>query len=97
MTVTRTVLPDGTVTETTKTEDRKGSKEKTEQKSTPALAQYSVGAKYWLNRDLLRGSIGVGNTEVEVGRRLLGPVWIDAGVRMDITKPEVSLGLHVEF
>lgn len=57
--VEKTVYPDGTVKETTKTEEKEGSKETrttSDEKdrktvTTPILSNYSLGLKYWASLD----------------------------------------------
>lgn len=98
VTVTKTVQPDGTVTETTKTEDQsKNTNIKTVDDSTRTTAiatQYKVGAKYVAQYSaFLTGSRGLDNVEIDGSRRLLGPVWIDLGIRRE----SAALGLSVEF
>lgn len=86
VTVTRTVKPDGTVTETTKTED----KDKTQEVKTsvtekdtdttikPVLSTYSLGlaaAKRWDGDLLEKPDFGV-----TAGYRVLGEVWVKGTV-----------------
>jgi len=105
VTVTKTIKPDGTITEETKTEEKQGSKEtKTASKekdkttvTTPILSNYSLGLKYWASLD---DKLDVGkakdrnNYEVTAGRRLLGEAWLTGGVRLD---KQVSLGVSFNF
>lgn len=105
VTVTRVVKPDGTIEESTRTEDRdrketSRSEEVAKEKSkvTRSIAsQYSLGLKYWVpNSDIL--DVGrvrdMNNYEVQVGRRLVGDVWIQGGYRLD---KQVSIGLQLQF
>lgn len=100
VTVTKTVQPDGTIVESTKTEDKSGSK-LTEKKSsetttTPALAHYSVGAG--LARHVDFDSIlepKLGDYYVSGGMRVLGPGWVE--VQYQPNANEVRLGIRVEL
>lgn len=105
VTVTRVVRPDGTIEESTRTEDRdrkesSRSEEVAKEKSkvTRSIAsQYSLGLKYWVpNSDILDvGRVrNINNYEVQVGRRLVGDVWIQGGYRLD---KQVSIGLQLQF
>lgn len=96
VTVTKIIKPDGTIEETTKTEDREGStKEKTVDNSstTKSLASdYSIGAKYWI-----RGleEVEYRNVEITAGRRMFGEIWLDVGVLP--LEREVAVGLSFKF
>jgi hypothetical protein len=105
VTVTKVVRPDGTVEEITRTEDKdrketSRSEEIAKEKSkvTRSIAsQYSLGLKYWVpNSDIL--DVGrvrdINNYEVQVGRRLVGEVWLQGGYRFD---KQVSIGLQLQF
>lgn len=89
VTVTKTVKPDGTTTETTKTEEKEGSKEtKTASKdtakstvTTPTLSNYSLGLKYWASLDDKLDMRKMSNYEVTVGKRMLGEIWLIGGFR----------------
>ena len=103
VTVTRTVYPDGTVTETTKTEEKDKSKNKKETKTQPVVIakprpKYSVGyvlRPKWPRgqNDLLPGpAISHG---VTVGYNLLDPVWLKFGI---IPSDKIyTLGLEIQF
>lgn len=98
VTVTRIIRPDGTVEETTKTEEKEGSKDtkntEKDTKSKPILADYSVGAKYWAGKGRDIDSY-LRNTEVMVGRRMIGDIWLEAGVLpVDM---QLSLGVSFKF
>lgn len=97
VTVVKETRPDGTVKETTKTEDREGS---TQSKSTQVASKteaynpdWKVGAIYhyqYGSRDQLSYMADV---QATVSRRILGPVFVDVGVGVKA----VSLGASVEF
>lgn len=96
VTVTKIIKPDGTVEETTKTEDKQQTTDvKTDdksQKTTFLVSNYSVGAKYWtrygaLDRDYVK------STEIEIGRRIVGDIWAEIGIRKD----QASVGIRVDF
>jgi hypothetical protein len=99
VTVTKVVKPDGTVTETTKTEDKAGTKESkstkiAEDKRTdtrPVLPNYSIagGVLSEFGPDILRPGYYLTG-----GYRLLGPAWIEAGGN---TKRELTLGIRIEL
>lgn len=97
VTVTKIVRPDGTVEETTKTEEKEGSSEETtvdrDTHTKPALSDYSLGAKYWRDYESLLSDDHLGSLEVTAGRRLLGEVWLDMGVR----KQSFAVGVSVNF
>jgi hypothetical protein len=94
VTVTRTIRPDGTVEEKTTTEDRAVETKKTKKNTAPALADYSVGSKYWMSRERMQKST-LSNVEITVGRRLLGDIWIEAGVLpVDL---EIAVGISAKF
>lgn len=103
--VTRTVTikPDGTRTETETTKDvtrdeqhsdTELSKDKT---VTPILAQYSLGIRFSADykdiANIYNDAQNKDNYTVQLGRRLLGPVWIEAGVGV----VDYSLGVRWEF
>lgn len=98
--------PDGTVIEKEKTIDSDKAETKTDttiandtthsEFSKPVLSNYSLGVKYWVNYSSLLTDVtrfNSKNVEVTAGRRLVGEVWVDAGVRQDA----VSLGLSFKF
>lgn len=103
VTVTRTIHPDGTVTETTKTEEKDKTKKKKETKTEPVVVskpkpKYSVGyvlRPHWPrgDKDLLPGpTISHG---VSVGYNLLDPLWLKFGI---IPSDKIyTLGLEVQF
>lgn len=100
VTVTKTILPDGTVTETTKNEDRTGSttnETKSNEKLTiPALAQWSLGAG--LERQATFDSVlspKLGDYYVSGGMRALGPVWVET--QYQPSGNEIRLGIRVEL
>jgi hypothetical protein len=94
--VTKTVHPDGTTTETTSTTDKETEKEKTKKDSTstPMLSDYSVGVKYWMGQGRSPTNY-YGNVEVTAGRRLVGDVWLEAGVIP--LQLQGSIGFSVRF
>lgn len=107
VTVTKIVRPDGTVEETTRTEEKEGKKEtktaekkkETDSVTTSIASKYSLGLKYWASfddkfsdtRETVRDT---GRYEVTAGYRLMGDVWLEAGYRLD---KQVSLGLRVQL
>lgn len=99
VTITKTVNPDGTTTETTKTEDKQVDKktvEKDKEKdttTTPLMAQYKLGLGLHEIHSLadLQDYTKV---YVEGSRRVLGPIWLSAGVGLDRS---LSLGVSYEF
>lgn len=99
VTVMKTVHPDGTVTEITKTEDKSGGTDSiTHDKSnqTRSLASnYSIGLKYWQRYadGIVPAPRDLGRYEAVVGRRIIGDMWVDLGVR----KEEAALGVRLEF
>lgn len=101
VTVTKIIRPDGTVEETTKTEDRAGSSESrsserdsSNSSKTKSLASnYSVGAKYWITSVSAMSRPELQQIEVTAGRRILGDIWADIGVRTD----SVAVGVSLKF
>lgn len=101
VTVTRTVHPDGTVTETTRTEDKQVDKEKRDEStastSTPIGSNYSLGVRYHLRpadvADLSANPYR--GFEVTAGRRILGDIWLDAGIQ-PLTR-DVSVGIRLDL
>jgi hypothetical protein len=96
VTVTRTIRKDGTVTETTRTEDRSGSRDsRTTDRSQKTVAQskYRLGLNYY--RDYLKPLDFEPSKDVELigGMRLVGPFFLELGVR----KESASLGIALEF
>jgi len=103
VTVTKIVRPDGTVEETTKTEEKDKSKKKKETKTEPVVvskpkAKYAVGyilRPKWPKgeKDLLPGpAVSHG---VSAGYNLLDPLWLKFGV---IPSDNIyTLGLEVQF
>lgn len=98
VTVIREVKPDGTVKETTKTEDRAGTKESqsseslgSEKVTKEALAQWKVGALYQYEFGNL--DLQTSNLQFQGSRRVFGPVFVDAVVG---TK-SVALGVSIEL
>lgn len=102
VTVTKVVKPDGTTTETTRTEEKEGTKEtkRTEvasnkdTKSTPILPKYSVAGGllqgiYTLSRLHFRPDYYITG-----GYRVLGPTWLEIGSN---TKEELTLGVRIEL
>jgi hypothetical protein len=96
VTITKTVHPDGTTTETTTTRDEEKDKTSTKKDSTstPLLSDYSVGAKYWMGQGRSPTNY-YGNVEVTAGRRLVGDVWLEAGVIP--LQLQGSIGFSVRF
>jgi hypothetical protein len=100
VTVTKVVHPDGTTEETTKTEDKnqttdtrtaEGQTDK-KQDTKVALSNYSIGTRYWASfQSPLETSYG--NIEINAGRRIIGDVWADIGVKKDAA----SVGIRIQF
>jgi len=105
VTVTKIVRPDGTVEETTRTEEKEGKKEtkiaekkkETDSVTTSIASTYSLGLKYWAPLsdipNVSRARV-MDNYEVTAGYRLLGDVWLEAGYKLD---KQVSVGLRVQL
>lgn len=102
VTVTKVVHPDGTTTETTKTEDKDKTSEEhhsstdTSVVTTPVLPNYSLGVSYGVRYSELLGDVTRPTPEqvqLQFGRRFLGPVWGEVGAGMK----QVTLGVRVEF
>lgn len=100
VTVTKTIRPDGTVTETTKTEDREKSVDSTvTDKSTvtiPVASNYSLGVRYQSAYfELISQAISnpYKGLEVSAGRRILGPLWLEVGAGIE----RITLGVRYEF
>lgn len=87
VTVTKTTQPNGTVTETTKTEEvAKNTDKKTQQvaeekktETTPVTSQYSLGVQYHPSYSELLGYADITKYSVVAGYRVLGPAWLEAG------------------
>jgi hypothetical protein len=105
ITVTKIQKPDGTIEETTKTEDKQSaekSKSSSTEKdkvvvSTPILSKYSLGLKYWASIDdkLDEGKLKDKNKyEVTAGYRALGEIWVVTGFKLD---KSVAVGLQLQF
>lgn len=103
--VTKTITrqPDGTVTETTKEEEINHNTEtrtvSTDTSRGPSSGpQYSAGAGYWMgsSRDVLEGW-KYSNVSVNVGRRIIGPVWATVEARPIGDKKEISAGVRIEW
>lgn len=107
ITVTKVLRPDGTVEETTRTEDKSGSSstkssEKSKEKdtvTTSIASQYSLGLKYWASLDdkfneADRTVRDTGRYEVVAGYRILGDIWVEGGYRLD---KQLSVGLRVQL
>jgi hypothetical protein len=99
VTVTKIVRPDGTVEETTKTEEKEGKSDSTtvDKGSTTksSLSDYSVGAMYFTRFDSL--DPGLNNLMVTGGRRLIGEIWLDVGIIPSIDKPGAAIGISAKF
>jgi hypothetical protein len=105
ITVTKILKPDGTIEETTKTEDKQSaekSKSSSTEKdkvvvSTPILSKYSLGLKYWadVTDKLDEGKLKDKNKyEITAGYRMIGEVWGTIGYKLDNS---LSLGLSLQF
>lgn len=85
------IKPDGTVIKVDKVEDKKVAKESKQEaiKTAPVpLPDFRVGGTVQIGKDKPA-------YEIEIGRRLVGPVWGE--LEYDITRREVSVGLSLEF
>lgn len=105
--VEKTISPDGTVKETTRTEEKEGSSKQTtvsndkdtQKITTPILSNYSLGLKYWAS---MADKISVDGTryrdtnnyEITAGYRTMGEVWIQGGYKLD---RQLSLGVALQF
>ncbi len=105
ITVTKIVRPDGTVEETTKTEEKKTvekSKEVSSEKdivsiSKPVLSNYSLGLKYWAlaaDESIVRDVSKPDRYELVLGRRIVGEVFLNASYRLD---KQASIGVSINF
>lgn len=104
VTVTKTVKPDGTVTEVTKTEDKNTTKEtKNEQvaketskettvKSTQSQYSLGVGYRPTFDREHL---YDYSRFEATAGYRVIGPAWIELGLRP--ATRDFTIGVRVEL
>ncbi len=107
VTVTRTVKPDGTTTETTKTEDKQKATQKevktTEHSTdketvvTASKSDYSVGVREHVDYQSLLPTASELRDRIEVtgGKRIVGDVWLDVGVQPG--SHDVSIGVRVDF
>lgn len=106
VTVTKTVHPDGTTTETTKTDEKQvdsstsNNDTTTHTETKPVLAQYSLGLgiKETMTWDELNPKVLAQYSDkyyVSAGMRVLGPAWIETTYQPG-TK-QLSLGLRIEF
>ncbi len=98
ITVTKTVQPDGTVTETTKTEDKDSNStaetKESDSSSRSLASNYSVGLKFWQKyAERTYSFSSKEHYEVQLGRRIAGDVWGDIGVKTD----SVALGLRINW
>ena len=99
VTVTKEVKPDGTTTETIKTEDKQGS---SQSKSTAASTKTDASKPDWKVGAIYHYHYGgrekeqlsyMADVQAIVSRRILGPVFLDAA----IGAKSVALGMSVEF
>jgi hypothetical protein len=96
VTVIRTVKPDGTVSEETRTEDRSGTKSSSTTDRSVAIksqSKYRLGVKYWKDYSDPLNFNPVKDVEGIAGLRLFGPVHLEVGVRKD----SAAIGLSLEF
>lgn len=97
VTVTKTVRPDGTVEEKTETKDRtKDETEKVVNKDTttkPMGTDYSLGVRYRVSSFASVLAPGPQNFEAEVGRRVLGDIWVTGGAGLG----GITLGVRYDF
>lgn len=100
VTVTRVVRPDGTTEESTSTrdEERESSSRSSsrDNQSRPVLSNYSLGLSYWASysspiQDLSTADLR--RIELHLGRRIVGEVWVEIGVREE----SFSLGVSTKF
>lgn len=94
------IHPDGTIEEKDTTreisEDTNHSESDREVTSTPVLPDYSLGIRYGSTySDLLRNSLSPNpnSLELNIGRRILGPLWVEVGAGLE----RVTLGVRYEF
>ena len=97
VTVIKEVKPDGTTTETIKTEDRKEERESsTSQKQVIVksdLSQWKVGALYPFTFGELDRLGSLTEVQVQASRRMFGPVWVDVVAG----RKSIALGASLEF
>lgn len=97
VTVVKETRPDGTVKETTKTEDREGSSEsrstQTASKTEVGKADWKVGAIYHHTYGSREQLSYMADVQATLSRRILGPVFVDVGVGVKA----ISIGASVEF
>jgi hypothetical protein len=103
VTITKIVRPDGTVEETRreedKTRDEKQKSSNTEILSSkePMQSQYSLGlsfrSEYSEMQNIIRESRMLENYTVDLGRRILGPIWVEVGAGSE----QYTLGVRVEL
>lgn len=100
VTVTKTVRPDGTVTETTRTENKEAdTKEKTETSdknkvTTPSASDWGVGGGAVASFGSDLRTVPSVDYYGEVSRRVIGDVWVD--LRVD-TSRAIGLGVRIEL
>lgn len=101
VTVTRTVKPDGTITEITKTEDKQDDKQHNEQNSDTSISSnlpdYSLGVRYHVVVGSLQDTVlnPYRGIEINAGRRLLGPIWGEVGIQP--LQKDISIGVRIEL
>lgn len=103
--VTHTVVvaPDGTRTESDKTEEvaqdtsNETNSSSDDKSTTPQLASYSIGARYHLQPLSFADTLAnpYRGLEITAGRRILGEVWVDLGVQP--LNKDVSLGVRIDL
>ncbi len=103
VTVEKIIRPDGTVEERTITENKNTNtdEKKTEISEstikTIAQAQYSIGLQYHVDYKELFESAKeykkLSRYEIIVGRRILGPAWVEIGSSTE----QLTLGVRYEF
>lgn len=98
--ITRTVIrrPDGTIEETTKEENRKETskqKEDTVAKGGTGRSNsdYRVGLRYWASSPIDAIQPGWDDAGVSLGRRVIGPVWLD----LEANRKQMAMGVSVQW
>jgi hypothetical protein len=110
VTVIKEIKPDGTVTETTKTEEKDKVVDKTDKETdsskdsttTPAAPRYSLGL-YAINSDITREPLSKDtaldkskyNVGVSAGINVFNPIWLKFGYVP--TVKQVSVGLELQL
>lgn len=96
VTVTKTVHPDGTITESTTTQDKDTTADHAEERNVSVPTpknDYSLGVRYRISSFQSVLTPGPQFIEAEIGRHLLGDIWLTAGGGLG----GVTLGVRYDF